>query len=224
MDQTRNCGWVIFVLTSKLFSGLLLVKSLNSKMKLLLGFFSAIKEKSRFLHILVTAPRQQAKSFLGARMLPFLRVWGCSLLPTSMEFSHKNNVWFLQLHSLPPPYRSVTSLWCLQSARSCHWQWYPSRKTLIVNVSKVIERLSFASKTVQSCVRLSQRRHKLRKYFFGDFMWFSPQGLKFRNPKCWWHHLGFWCLFLFPMQTTPKLISPAWDRARSCSEANMNPT
>lgn len=98
----------------------------------------------------------------------------------------------------------------------------PFQKKLIVKDSKVIERLSFASKTVRSCVHLSQRR--LRKFWGGILHGLFIWGSKFRKTKCWWHHLGFWCLFLFPMETSPKFFSPAGDRARSCSEANTNLT
>lgn len=59
----------------------------------------------------------------------------------------------------------------------------PPKKLPIVNVSKVIERLSFASKTVQSCVHLSQRRHKLRKYILWDFVWLAPLGVEIQKTQ-----------------------------------------
>lgn len=89
MDQTRCCGWVVFVLMSKFFSGLLLVKRLNSKLKLLLGFFPVIKEKSRLLHILVTAPSQLAQSFFKRQDVAFSQCEVLTCYPWAWNFPIK---------------------------------------------------------------------------------------------------------------------------------------
>lgn len=204
MDQTRCCGWVVFVLTSKFFFWFIASEEVKFKIetasRILLSHRRKVKTPSRFSHC--TKPTGTVIFWEAGCCL--FSVWGANLLPMSMEFSHKNNVWFLQFHGLPPPYISVTSLWCLQSARGViHNGTLPKKKKkLIVKDSKVIERLGFASKTVQSCVHLSQRR--LRKFWEGEFcMACSSEGQNSENPNVDYITLASDAFSCFPCKLPP---------------------